>query len=51
VFAEGFAGAQNPRTPNQATYRADGVMQAADGTLYIAESQKGRLWRVVYTGR
>jgi glucose/arabinose dehydrogenase len=50
VFAEGFAGAQNPRTPNQATYRADGVMQAPDGTLYIAESQKGRLWRVVYAG-
>jgi glucose/arabinose dehydrogenase len=50
VFADGFAGAQAPRTPNQATYRADGVAQAPDGTLYVAESVKGRIWRVVYTG-
>jgi glucose/arabinose dehydrogenase len=50
VFADGFAGAQAPRTPNQATYRADGVAQAPDGTLYIAESVKGRVWRVIYTG-
>jgi glucose/arabinose dehydrogenase len=50
VFADGFAGAQAPRTPNQATYRADGVAQAPDGTLYIAESVKGRIWRVIYTG-
>ena len=51
VFADGFAGAQAPRTPTQATYRADGVAQAPDGTLYIAESVKGRVWRVVYTGK
>ena len=50
IFADGFAGAQNPRFPNQATYRADGVIQASDGTLFIAESQKGRVWRVIYTG-
>jgi glucose/arabinose dehydrogenase len=51
VFADGFAGAENPRFPNTATYRADGVIQNTDGTLYIAESQKGRIWRVVYTGK
>jgi glucose/arabinose dehydrogenase len=51
IFADGFAGAQAPRTPNQATYRADGVAQAPDGTLFIAESNKGRVWRVVYTGK
>jgi glucose/arabinose dehydrogenase len=48
VFADGFAGAQPPRNPNQATYRADGVAQAPDGSLYIAESAKGRVWRVFY---
>jgi hypothetical protein len=41
VFADGFAGAQAPRTPTQATYRADGVAQAPDGTLYLTESVKG----------
>jgi glucose/arabinose dehydrogenase len=50
VFADGFAGAQPPRNPNQATYRADGVAQAPDGSLYIAESAKGRIWRVFYRG-
>jgi glucose/arabinose dehydrogenase len=51
IFADGFAGAQAPRTPNQATWRADGVAQAPDGTLFITESNKGRIWRVVYTGK
>lgn len=50
VFADKFAGAELPKTPNQATYRADGVAQAPDGTLYLSESVKGRIWRVVYTG-
>jgi glucose/arabinose dehydrogenase len=51
VFADGFAGAENPRNPNNAAYRADGVIQNVDGTLYISDSQKGRIWRVVYTGK
>ena len=50
IFADGFAGAGKPRMQNNATYRADGVGQAPDGSLYIVESVKGRLWRVVYTG-
>ncbi|HUR35780.1 MAG TPA: hypothetical protein VM032_18375 [Vicinamibacterales bacterium] len=50
VFADGFAGAQPPRNPNDATYRADGVAQAPDGSIYIAESARGRLWRVMYKG-
>jgi len=51
VFAEGFAGAQAPRNPHQATWRVDvdGVAPP-DGRLYIAESAKGRIWRVVYKG-
>jgi glucose/arabinose dehydrogenase len=50
VFADNFAGPTAPKNPNQATYRADGVAQGPDGSLYIAESQKGRVWRVVYKG-
>jgi glucose/arabinose dehydrogenase len=50
VFADNFAGPTAPKNPNQATYRADGVAQGPDGSLYIAESQKGRIWRVVYKG-
>jgi glucose/arabinose dehydrogenase len=50
VFADGFAGTDTLRNPTQATYRADGVGQAPDGSLYIADNAKGRLWRVFYRG-
>jgi glucose/arabinose dehydrogenase len=50
VFADGFAGKAIARS-NEATYRADGVAQGPDGSLYIAESQKGRIWRVIYKGK
>jgi glucose/arabinose dehydrogenase len=48
VFANGFAGKTPLMAPNDAVARADGVAQGPDGSLYIAESQKGRIWRVIY---
>lgn len=48
VFADGFAGSSLPSRSNQATYRPDGVAQGPDGSLYISESQRGRIWRVMY---
>jgi glucose/arabinose dehydrogenase len=48
VFADGFAGTSAPSRSNQATYRPDGVAQGPDGSLYISESQRGRIWRVMY---
>jgi glucose/arabinose dehydrogenase len=50
VFAQGFAGKDPLMNPNDAIARADGVAQAPDGSLYIAESQKGKIWRVIYKG-
>jgi glucose/arabinose dehydrogenase len=50
VFATGFAGADPLMNPLQAVARADGVAQAPDGSLFIAESQKGKIWRVLYHG-
>ena len=44
IFANGFAGPN----PNQAIARADGVAQAPDGSLFIADSNKGKIWRVMY---
>jgi glucose/arabinose dehydrogenase len=51
IFADGFAGPGPIKQQNDAVARADGVAQAPDGSLYIAESVKGRIWRVIYTGR
>jgi glucose/arabinose dehydrogenase len=50
VFAKGFAGKDPLMNPNDAVARADGLAQAPDGSLYIGESQKGKIWRVIYTG-
>jgi glucose/arabinose dehydrogenase len=38
-------------SPSDAIARADGVAQAPDGSLYIGDSQKGKLWRVYYRGK
>jgi glucose/arabinose dehydrogenase len=51
VFADGFAGKTPLANPGQAVARPDGVAQAPDGSLYISESQKGKIWRVLYTGK
>jgi glucose/arabinose dehydrogenase len=51
IFADGFAGKGPIMQQNAAVARADGVAQAPDGSLYIAESVKGRIWRVIYPGK
>jgi glucose/arabinose dehydrogenase len=48
VFADGFIGKPSIARSNEAMYRPDGVAQGPDGSLYVAESQKGRIWRVMY---
>lgn len=50
IFANGFAGADPLMSPAMAVARADGVAQAPDGSLYICDSQKGKIWRVFYRG-
>ena len=50
IFANGFAGKSPLMQPNDAVARADGVAQAPDGSLYISESQHGKIWRVIYRG-
>jgi glucose/arabinose dehydrogenase len=51
VFASGFAGKTPLMNPADATARADGVAVAPDGSLYIGDSQKGRIWHVYYRGK
>ena len=49
VFADGFAGAR-PGTKNvkTAAYRPVGVTVGPDGALYVADSNKGKIWRIAY---
>lgn len=48
TFADGFTG-PTPQ-PGTAEHRPMGLAQGPDGSLYIADSSGGRIWRVMYTG-
>lgn len=65
VFAENFAGVAEPGkpgtnvnagkpdlvSPGDAKHRPVGLAQGPDGSLYITDSVKGRVWRVMYTAK
>ena len=49
IFADGFAGAD--KTPQGAMYRPCGLAQGPDGSLFISDDQKGRIWKITYKGK
>ena len=51
TFADGFAGADEIKSPGDARFRPCGVAFGPDGSLYVSDSQKGRVWRIFYTGK
>jgi glucose/arabinose dehydrogenase len=48
VFADGFASGN--LTPGGARHRPVGLAVGPDGSLFISDSQVGKVWKVVYTG-
>jgi glucose/arabinose dehydrogenase/mono/diheme cytochrome c family protein len=48
IFADGFAGAME--SPGQAAHRPDDVAVGPDGSLYISDDVRGRIYRIVYSG-
>ena len=48
VFADGFAAFDTTGQTPRATYRPSGIAEGPDGALYVADSQKGRVWRIAY---
>lgn len=51
-FIEGFAGPEpGDRNPGKAAYRPTGAAVAPDGSLYVLEGEKGRLWHITYSGK
>ncbi|MGZ5928201.1 MAG: PQQ-dependent sugar dehydrogenase [Rhizomicrobium sp.] len=52
VFADNFAG-PNPsdRNTGKAQFRPSGVAVAPDGSLYVVDTVKGRLWHISYDGK
>lgn len=49
-FADGFKGADELLDPREAVFRPVGLAEGPDGAIYIADSMKGRIWRITYTG-
>jgi len=50
IFADGFMGPKAPAKPEEAVYRPSAVAEGPDGSIYISESAKGRIWRVIFRG-
>lgn len=51
TFADGFKGKEPLYNPGNAKYRPMGLAQDKEGSLYISDSEKGKIWKVVYTGK
>jgi glucose/arabinose dehydrogenase len=50
VFADGFAGVDTIKQMADAKYRPMGLAEGPDGSLYISESRKGKIWRILFNG-
>jgi len=50
VFADGFARVDTIENTSNARYRPMGIAMGPDGSLYISESEKGKIWRIMFKG-
>ena len=50
AFADGFAGTDKIKQMKDAKYRPMGLAQGPDGSLFISESKKGKIWRIIFQG-
>jgi glucose/arabinose dehydrogenase/cytochrome c553 len=50
VFADGFTHVDTVVNTSDAKYRPMGLSVGPDGSLYISESNKGKIWRIMYKG-
>ncbi|HKW63068.1 MAG TPA: c-type cytochrome [Candidatus Acidoferrum sp.] len=48
IFADGFAGPV--KSPGKALYRPSGLVVGPDGSLYVSDDIRGRVYKIVYKG-
>ena len=50
VFADGFAEVNPIVSVKDAIYRPMGIAIGPDGSMYLSDSVKGKIWKITYTG-
>ncbi len=50
VFADGFAKVDPIISVSDAVYRPMGLTEGPDGSLYISDTEKGKIWRIMFKG-
>lgn len=50
VFADGFAGVDTIVNTSNAAYRPMALAMGPDGSLYVGESEEGKIWKIMYRG-
>lgn len=50
VFADGFAGVDPIVNTSDALYRPMGIAMGPEGSLYVSDTEKGKIWRIMYKG-
>jgi glucose/arabinose dehydrogenase len=48
IFADGFKGTKPLKSSGDAKFRPCGLAEGPDGSLYVVDSQIGRVWRIMY---
>jgi len=48
VFADNFSGSPEATASGRAKYRPCGLAQGPDGSLYVTDDTKGRIWKISY---
>jgi glucose/arabinose dehydrogenase len=49
IFADGFSGVETINSTRDAEYRPCGLAQGPDGSLYVVDSNKGKIWRIIHS--
>ncbi len=50
VFADGFAEVDPIVNVSDAVYRPMGIAAGPDGSLYVSDTEKGKIWRIFFKG-
>lgn len=51
VFAGGFSGHSQVQSPRHADYQPVGLVEGPDGSLFVVDSRKGRVWKIWFDGQ